>query len=413
MSKKNSIIVIILIFILILGLLLFFYFSNNGSTPKQGPTTTTEPNKSPFGGASGDKTFSTTSNPNGTNYYDSNKKLATLRQIYAYPNSGSIILTDKKGNTTIKLVDRATGNIHEATPDSEEVKRVTNTLVPKILEAVWFTAGENLILRYSKENDDTVDNYLAKIKTISSTSNEFSGELTGKVVYQKADSIITNPSGNKSFAVIKSDDSAGSYGLLSSLDSTSNKQIFESVVSEWLVSWPKDNVITFTTKPSYKYPGYLYFFDINTNSFDRIIGNIFGMTTLTKKDLSSLVYSDSYRGTVRLNYFDIKSGIDKNLQIETLSDKCVWGNKNTSTVYCAVPKYVTPASYPDAWYQGTVSFSDNLWKIDTEKGTTDMLFDTDESGIDVDAMDLRISADDKYLVFTDKNDLSLWGLKME
>jgi Tol biopolymer transport system component len=127
-----------------------------------------------------------------------------------------------------------------------------------------------------------------------------------------------------------------------------------------------------------------------------------------------VAYSESFRGSERLSYYDIKSGNDKSLQVATFSDKCVWANTDNSTIYCAVPKNIPSGIYPDSWYQGISSFTDNFWKINVDTGTTNLIYETGKNDTaDVDAMNLRISPDDKYLVFTNKDDLSLWGLKIQ
>lgn len=410
MSKKNAVILILIIFLIILGALLFFYFYS-GQKPTSNTGANGDTTSNPFGSNVINKTASTTQNAGGYTYTSGNKKMATLRQLYPYPNSGSVIL-ESNSLTKIRFVDRATGNIQEIASDSEEIKRITNTTVPKILEAIWSNLGNSLILRYSVEDNEKIDNFSAKIKTSSSTSNEFSGEITGKVVHQNADGIVINPSGNKSFGIVKEGDMKGSYGIVSSLDGGNNKHLFDSEISDWLVSWPKDSTISLVTKPSYKQYGYLFFLNTDNGSLEKIFGRVYGLNALINKDTNSFVYSNSSRSSVRLNYYNIKTGEDKNLQLNTFADKCVWGNKNI--VYCAVPKYIPNNNYPDAWYQGLTSFSDNFWRIDVEKGTTDLVYETGvNENINVDAIDLKISSDDSYLVFTDKNTLSLWGLKIE
>ncbi len=410
MSKKNAVILILIIFLVILGSLLFFYFYNGqkqiGNTDVVGDTTS-----NPFGDNVTDKTSSTTKDTSGYTYMANNKEIATLRQLYSYPNSGFVIV-ESNGITKIRFVDRATGNIHEIASDSEEIKRVTNTTVPKILEAIWSSLGNSLILRYSVGDNEKIDNFSAKIKISTSTSNEFSGEIVGKVVAQNTDSIITNPSGNKIFYLTKKGNLGGSYGVISGLDGSVSKQIFDSEISEWLTSWPKDNTISLVTKPSYKQYGYLFFLNADNGSLEKVFGRVYGLNALVNKDINSFVYSNSSRNSIRLNYHNIKTGEDKNLQLNTFADKCVWGNKNI--VYCAVPKYISNNNYPDAWYQGIASFSDNFWRIDVEKGTTDLIYETGiNESVSIDAINLEISSDNGYLVFTDKNNLSLWGLKIE
>jgi len=412
MSKKNAIILILLIFLLILGGLLFFYFYSGKNQTNGTPPIGNTPSN-PFGSNVIDRNASTTQNAGGYDYKVNNKKVATLRQLYAYPNSGAVLL-ERNGITFARLVDRATGNIHEVASDSEEIKRITNTTVPKILEAIWSSTGNSLILRYSVNDPEKLDNFSAKIKTATSTSNEFTGEITGKVVAQGATNININPTGNKLFTISRAKGLSGSYGVFSNLDETNSKQIFESDISEWLTSWPKDNTIAFVTKPSFKQYGYLFFLNTESGSFEKVLGGVYGLNVLVNKEANAFIYSNTSRSSVRLNYYDIKSGTDKNLQLNTLADKCVWSNLDKNIVYCAVPKSIPGDNYPDVWYQGLRSLSDNFWKIDLESGVTEIVYETGvNESVSIDAMDLKISEDDQFLIFTDKNNLSLWGLQIE
>jgi hypothetical protein len=101
------------------------------------------------------------------------------------------------------------------------------------------------------------------------------------------------------------------------------------------------------------------------------------------------------------------------LSLNTLSDKCVWSKKFKTTVYCAVPQSIPRGTYPDDWYRGTVSFSDNLWKIDAASMETDLILNPSfEGGGDMDMTRLDIDGNDEHLIFLDKNDLSLWELDL-
>jgi hypothetical protein len=134
---------------------------------------------------------------------------------------------------------------------------------------------------------------------------------------------------------------------------------------EWLVSWPKEGTITLTTKPSATIPGFLYFLNSQTGNFSRVIGNINGLTTKTNRDASEVLYSDSLSGTPKLYLLNVKSGERKLLLWNTLPEKCLWSNTDVKIVYCAVPKGFPTGDYPDAWYQGLVNFTDDIWMINT------------------------------------------------
>jgi hypothetical protein len=68
--------------------------------------------------------------------------------------------------------------------------------------------------------------------------------------------------------------------------------------------------------------------------------------------------------------------------------------------------------YPDDWYRGEVSFSDQIWKINLNDGSTNMLIDPIliPDGEDIDATNLALDANEDYLFFINKKDSFLWEL---
>jgi hypothetical protein len=83
-------------------------------------------------------------------------------------------------------------------------------------------------------------------------------------------------------------------------------------------------------------------------------------------------------------------------------------------LYCAVPISITPGDYPDDWYQGNVSFSDQFWQIDPTSDNAEMLIDPTKIG-DKEILDAtRLALDDggNYLFFQNKIDSYLWEIKL-
>ena len=91
----------------------------------------------------------------------------------------------------------------------------------------------------------------------------------------------------------------------------------------------------------------------------------------------------------------------------------MWGSAS-DVLYCAVPTNLTAGQYPDTWYQGEVSFTDQIWKIDLKTGATTMLVDpvTIRGGEEIDGIKLSLSPDGKYLLFVNKKDSFLWKLDL-
>ena len=395
-----------------MGGLIFFYFSSN----KTGINATSTPQTTnPFGTTPGNKEVGTSTQTQQNNQTSPGtfKNLNKLIQLYKNPTSGAVFFI-KNNQNILRFVDRAVGNIYEYLPDSQtgEVQRITNTTIPKIQESMWSGSGNNLVLRYLDNNTDNINSFSAKIK-IDSTSTDSLGELTGLFLPQNIKQLAINPGGDKIFALVDKSDKSGTYGFVVNLDGSSKKVVFDSPISYWNISWPKENVVTLTTKPNYIDTGLLYFFNPQTYSMDKILENITGLSTLTNKDASLIAYSYSVENSFYLNVYDAINKISKNLVIKTLADKCVWGNNNTKILYCAIPKVIAADNYPDAWYQGLESFSDDIWKMNTETGEVTQIYQIGSNeNVDIDVFDLKISPDDKYLTFSNKTDLSLLLLEL-
>ncbi|MFA5934796.1 MAG: hypothetical protein WC827_02865 [Candidatus Paceibacterota bacterium] len=420
MSKKNSILIILFISILIIGGLFYLYFFKNSTDNKAIDTTPTT--EFPFGKTSGGSPDNTSDN-NYNNVNNSNNQFGTtkegewggylkLKQIYQKPTSGTFLKT-KNNQDSVRFVDRATGNIYEylISDEKSDVSRLTNTTIPKIQESIWFGFGEKIILRYA-DNSNNIVSFLGKIST---TSKDSIGEVVGNFLTINEKQVVVSPDNTTIFELLDKPNNGGSYGNTYSVATSSNKkQIFDSPLSIWNISWPKADIITFNTKPTYKDYGYLFFLNTKTYSFERILGEITGLTTNTNKDADLVAYSGSLNGFLGFDIYDVKNREDKNLKIKTLSDKCVWSNYNSKHIYCAVPKNISTGNYPDDWYQGSVSFNDDFWMIDTEEGTTKLIYENKEdNNLNIDAFDLKLNDTDKYLAFTNKNDLSLWLLDLK
>ena len=75
-------------------------------------------------------------------------------------------------------------------------------------------------------------------------------------------------------------------------------------------------------------------------------------------------------------------------------------------VYCAVPTTIFGSNLPDGWYQGIVSFDDGIWSKNISTGESKNVLN--RFGADI--MNIFVSDDENHLIFTDKNDGTLWSL---
>jgi hypothetical protein len=412
-SKKSAIILILGAVILLIGLFLYFYLSPTKTNTTNTVATSTK-NVS-FGDTSktNNEIPTDTTKTGTTTQVSSNRPAETLRQIFSEPTSGSIVYTKNK-DTVARFVERSNGNVYEVKRNSSETIRLTNTTIPKIQEAIWDKGGNDILFRYLNESrGDQIETFAGKIKLSTSTSNEFFGEILGTFLPAKLLQVTTNPSSGKIAYIQNKINNDGTYIYISNTNGSNKVQLADIPLSEVSISWPKENTIALITKPSSRYAGFLYFINTQEGVLRKVIGDVWGLNALVNSQANKVVYSKTSRNEPVINFYDMTTGEDTSLQIKTLADKCVWGKKDTEVIFCAVPNTIPAGDYPDSWYQGKTFFNDNIWKINLETGQSTMIRDIASDGLSIDAMSLAISDKDDFLVFTNKKDLSLWGLIIE
>lgn len=412
MSKQTAIILILAVFLGALGALIYFYFTFNGITKKTTPTITTSDAYDPFGTKNVDNIVATTTDTTETPVITPTE-IAKLRLISDQPVSGfSIIDNTKTKQTDIHYILRANGNIYEAYTDSLEQKRLSITTIPKVYESQWLPDGIKLVIRYLKDTSENIQTFSVKINPATTTLNTFEGGVDGNHLSENIGALAINPTGSKIFYL--TNNLNGSSGFISNPDGLSKKLLFESPLIEWAVSWPKEETITFTTKPSANIPGYMYFLNSSTGNFTRVIGNILGLTTKTNKTATEVLYSDSSRVNPKLYLYTVKTGESKLLPWSTFPEKCLWSNTDSKVIYCAVPKSFEEGDYPDMWYMGLTNFTDDIWMISTDTMAASLISDIKrESGNDMDIIEPQLDKGDNYFFFTNKTDLTLWSLKLK
>jgi len=191
-----------------------------------------------------------------------------------------------------------------------------------------------------------------------------------------------------------------------------NKNIFDLNTSEWKIQILKDGTLTLNTKPSVVSEGFLYFLNPKEGILKKKLGNTVGLTSLTSPDGKKIFYSYYDAGSTKNVMYDSNKKIYTSLNLATIvGDKCVWSQKDTTNIYCAVPTNLIRGDFPDNWYQGKYAFNDSLVKINTDDFTvTNLMEANSETKINLDVINLQISPSEDYLMFMNKSDLILWSL---
>lgn len=335
-----------------------------------------------------------------------------LMRLVEGPVAGAVAFT-KDGETMIRYTEQKTGDIYNYSLKNKTSERIFQQTLLGIHTALWSNDGENTILRFLKnENDQTVvKTYAISLEQIlsGSTTDPFGRFLPDNLL-----EVVISPDAKN--VVYLQKEGGNAFVLLETLSGDQEReQIFTSSFTEWLMEYPKEELLTLTTKPSYNIDGYLYFVDTQNGTMKKVLGGIKGLTTLTNPNATKVLYSKSAKNSHSLAVYDIETGIKTDLELNTLPEKCVWGSdENTNLLYCAVSNFTDNTNLPDKWYKGEISFSDDIWIINTEtrkSGIAAEIKKFNKNGIDV--IKPFLGSDNKHLLFTNKKDGALWILELE
>jgi hypothetical protein len=362
--------------------------------------------------------------------------LPRLRHLTDSPTSGDIVIQRdvdvikdrvkvKETDYFVRYMERATGHIFEINTNSPAAAEISNATLPKVYEAIFAPGGNSLVARFlSATNPDQILSYYIELKdkkqatttpgTVASASANAKTLKDAAGAYLPIDlrELVMSPSGAKILTL--SYTNGGGKISVSSTNGSNVKSVLTHPLREWLLDMIGDGKAVITTKPSAIADGYAYALDVATGSLKKIIGNIAGLTVLPRNDGAALIGAGSNQGTINTFVYLVEGAKKIPLALTTLPEKCAWSNTDKSVVYCAVPEFIPQASYPDVWYQGRLTFTDDLWKINVSSGETNLISNLPkESTQKIDAINLTLSADDSYITFINKVDLTLWGLNLK
>lgn len=295
---------------------------------------------------------------------------------------------------SIRFVQRMNGHIYKMFLDTKSKEKISNSTIPSIYEAYFDSTGKTVIYRYLSV-DKIISSFLATI-----------GLPKGEFLPQDIPDISTSFDKTKYFYLTKNIN--GATGTIGTFGQAKRDVVFSSPFTEWLSQWDSKQNVYLTTKPSYSTNGSMFFLNTTNKTLSKIIGGIAGLTTLISPNGSAVLFSTSTSTGPKLSVYNINKHTTFNLDKYGLPEKCVWSSDNLN-IYCAVPNVVTGNQYPDSWYQGLVSFDDYFVKINTITGDTETLANSKDE-TPVDGTYLFLNRDEDSLFFTNKKDLTLWGM---
>lgn len=440
MSKRNFVLFILVVAVLILATLAILYF-RKPQDPGSGGSGSFGDNffgGFPYFGRSGGDTpgegGSGPSDVSGDGTEDREEiPAANLKKVSGFPVAGYGVFMRERYNSvempaqeaaavesvpvapatelapSLKYVEKATGNIYQTFADKIDERKLSSTMIPMVREALFGLNGESVIMRYLKKDSKTIETFAGKLPKEYAGADGGVVEIEGTFLSENISDVSLSPDSSKIFYLSEIKDEVA--GISFDLASGAKTQVFDSPFTEWLSFWPKEEIITLTTKPSSGVPGYMYSIDPSKKTMNKVLSGVNGLTTLTSPDGKKILWSDN---SLFMKVFDADKKDSSLVGVRTMPEKCVWG-KGSDVLYCAVPKFIPGGQYPDAWYQGEVSFMDEIWKIYPGAGSTMMILDPSkaETPLETDAIKLALDQNEEYLFFINKKDSYLWELPLK
>ena len=312
--------------------------------------------------------------------------------------------------TSIYIAERATGNILRADPNTSTILRLTNTLIPKVRDAIFNRSGD-VLLRSTNERD-IVTTFAGSIATTTViTSSSTPNILEGTYLPQDIVAIATPnfQATSKGIFYITKLAEGGSIGVSSGWKGSGAKKIFTSPLSQWRAQALSDGQFVIVQNASDDASGYAFL--VGANGLQRpLVSAVNGLTVLYHDTSEAYLYGSSEDGKLAL-YAKTAGAAAVKLPIETTADKCVWAPGVGLIAYCAVPTTAPGPGFLTDWYEGATHTEDVWWKIEAAAGTATRFFVSDtRAKFDVEspAMDETGS----FIGFRDAADKSLWLLRV-
>lgn len=394
------------IVVIILSFFIYVSFSNRdgGEVVLQNPDST-----SPFGSGEGWVGIPAT-NPSFEGEAEALEDTtinaeARVFRISNQPVAGFVII-GSQSTTSVRFIERATGHIFETTlPGSTSTvskKRLTNTTIPKIYEALFRPDGNAVVIRTLEEDTDFIRNTTLLLTPPKATSTEALYEVGSINLRANINQLTSN--GNTLYYTLE-EGLLGSSSFNGETPRTITNTSFNSFIPKTLGS-----SVMLQTKADSRAPGFVY--RLINNNLSKVVGPLNNLLAKGNPTGNRILYSFNSGGGVALRSRNLETGSELEINPTALADKCVWSS-DVTIFYCASNKGGLTASDLGSWYRGEKSFSDYIYRFDTNTEMAELIVEPiEEFGLNLDVYKPSLSPRGEYFVFINKMDLSLWALKL-
>ena len=396
LTTKRIIIALAILFVLFFVVAAaWYYFLRDGGSAENN-TQAEPPPENPFPEGEGRNSAGGASNPAGGSSdigsvpQNLNASKGDVFQIVPDAVTGAVFYNNK-----IRYVEKSSGNIFEVDLDGKNKTNLSNNKISGVFDAMWSRQGTLLIIKYASGD---------KVTAVSAT---ITGSSTKTVILPAGvKDVAFSPKGDRIAYVLVSGDVASV--ITATPENKSPVTRLKLKYSSWKILWTEDNGIYLLSSPSAYLDGFLYKITLSSGTFSKILGPYPGL--LASVNAPSLIFSEANQKEKTIDTFlsNSSGGNIGPLPIKALPEKCTWSKKVKDIVFCAAPLIIPGATYPDNWYMGKVSFGDAAVKINIASRAINSFLLPEST----DAIKLFLSADETNLFFINKDDESLWRLRI-
>ncbi|MEK7066644.1 MAG: hypothetical protein AAB965_03705, partial [Patescibacteria group bacterium] len=205
--------------------------------------------------------------------------------------------TTKTNTLFIRYEERGMGHIYELRADQSGSKKISDTTLTKTYETLWGQGGKTLIIRRVGDSGiiENIYGFIEEAFVGPTTVSSMIGSIAPVKMEGDIKAVAVSPDQAKFFYLNKVNGDVIGYtsDFTGTTLATKKSQVFSSPVGSWNVSWPNANIISLSTKPSGKIQGSVFFLNLKTQSFEKILGGINGLTTLVSPDAKQILYTAS------------------------------------------------------------------------------------------------------------------------
>jgi len=321
-----------------------------------------------------------------------------LWRVSATPAAGIGFATSSLGET-VRYAERATGYIFDANPQTGELTRLSNTLMPKTYQASF--ASGNRVLERSVDSTGAITTFAGSIAPGTTTS------LTGVPLPKNLAAAL--PSAKSGGIVYIAPSESGVSVVSAKWDGSKPAVLYSSPLSGWRLFALDDGRTVIAQKAADGFTGYAY--SVQNGSLTALTPALPGLTVLPRSGAAAIIFGSSSGGAPTLFVQLSASSSPVRLPISTVADKCLWAPGAALIAYCAVPQTAASGNFLDAWYRGEVHPADAWWKVDASAGRVQLIF-TPPSTVSLDVINPVMDPGGEYIAFLNGADLRPWLLRL-